>query len=327
MKKLLNISVIAALAVLPMTANAATGDIVAGAPVSITERPEQTAADVTTTVDPKYALAVQATTDSNIATAGYVKGAYNAAIRAINKVSEETANSLTADNTAILTNKTIDANGTGNSIINLETDNFAETALAKSVNGIAAALDTKLVTEKAVATAIDGMVTESGQQTLTNKTISGGTVSNATISGGTIDADSTTINNLETDNFKTGTVVDSKTGIATTNASDSKLVSEGAVRKAINDLTNTYATQTGAAATAAAAVNGATVNLGTLAATNTIGGTANASITVMDTWGSDTAAETPVTAKVDLTNASVSTVFSGAPTITAGTVTYTSGLN
>lgn len=350
MKKVLNISVIAALAILPMAANAAVGEIVDGAPTNITNVPEaqkaiQTAQNVTAGDGPKYALAVEGANDGNVATAGYVKGAYNAAIRAINKVSETASGALTADGTATLTNKTIDANGTGNSITNLETDNFNSAALATST-GIKTdntASDTKLVTEKAVATAIDGMVTETGTQTLTNKTISGGTVQNATISGGTvsgatitggtIDADSTTISNLDANNFKAGTVVNSTTGIAAdlANAGDDKLVTEKAVRKAINDLSmDTYATRTGAAATAAAAVSGATVTYdlsGLGVQTGAVTGTANAKITVMDTWGSDTPATNQVLAGVDLTQTQAVTGLTGntsgkRATITAGTVGY-----
>lgn len=340
MKKVLNISVIAALAILPMAANAAVGEIVPGAPTNITNVPEgqaaiQTAQNVTAGDGPKYALALEGTNDGNVATAGYVKGAYNAAIKAINKVSETATNALTADGQATLTNKTIDANGTGNSITNLETDNFNSAALATST-GIKTdntASDTKLVTEKAVATAIDGMVTETGTQTLTNKTISGGTVSGATITGGTIDADSTTISNLEADNFKAGTVVNSTTGIAAdiNNAGDNKLVTEKAVRKAINDLSmDTYATRTGAAATAAAAVNGATVTYdlsGLGVQKGAVTGSAEAKITVMDTWGSDTPAANQISADVDLTQTQAVTGLTGntsgkTATITAGNVTY-----
>lgn len=345
MKKFLNISVIAALAILPMAANAAVGEIVPGAPTNITKVPEaqkavQTAANVTAGDGPKYALALEGANDGNVATAGYVKGAYNAAIRAINKVSETASGALTANGAATLTNKTIDANGEGNSITNLETDNFNSAALATST-GIKTdntASDEKLVTEKAVATAINGMVTETKAQTLTNKTISGGTVQNATISGatitgGTIDADSTEISNLEADNFKAGTVVNSTTGIAAdiNNAGDNKLVTEKAVRKAINDLSmDTYATRTGAAATAAAAVNGATVTYdlsGLGVQKGAVTGSAEAKITVMDTWGSDTPAANQISADVDLTHTQAVTGLTGntsgkTATITAGTVTY-----
>ena|GEM_PF-2709544 len=346
MKKFLNISVIAALAILPMAANAAVGEIVPGAPTNITKVPVeqaavQTADNVTAGDGPKYALALEGQNDGNVATAGYVKGAYNAAIRAINKVSETASGALTADGKATLTNKTIDANGTGNSITNLETDNFNSAALATSA-GIKTdntASDEKLVTEKAVATAINGMVTETGTQTLTNKNISGGTVQNAaisggtvsgaTITGGTIDADSTTISNLETDNFKTGTVVNSIAADAA-NASENKLVTEKAVRTAIDGLSGNYATTTGAAATAAAAVNGATVTYdlsGLGVQTGAVTGTANAKITVMDTWGSDTPATDKISANVDLTQTQAVTGLTGntagkTATITAGTVTY-----
>ena len=343
MKKVLNISVIAALAILPMAANAAVGDIVDTEPTNIANVPEaqkavQTEQNVTAGDGPKYALALEGANDGNVATAGYVKGAYNAAIRAINKVSETASGALTAGGAATLTNKAIDANGEGNSITNLETDNFNSAALATSIRTDGNAVDTKLVTENAVATAINGMVTETKTQTLTNKTISGGTVQNATISGatitgGTIDADSTEISNLEADNFKAGTVVNSTTGIAAdiNNAGDDKLVTEKAVRKAINDLSmDNYATRTGAAATAAAAVNGATVTYdlsGLGVQKGAVTGTANAKITVMDTWGSDTPATDKISANVDLTQTQAVTGLTGntagkTATITAGTVTY-----
>ena len=87
MKKLLNISVIAALAALPMAANA---DIT-------TTDPGATNANAPVAANaPKYSLATDDTTDANLATAGYVKGAYNAAIKAINKVSETARSALQA---------------------------------------------------------------------------------------------------------------------------------------------------------------------------------------------------------------------------------------
>jgi len=49
----------------------------------------QTAAQVTTTVTPRYSLATADTSnDDNAASAGYVKGAYNAAIKAVNTVAD-----------------------------------------------------------------------------------------------------------------------------------------------------------------------------------------------------------------------------------------------
>lgn len=162
MKKLLSISVIAALAVLPMAANAATGEIVAGNPTNITNVPQEQAAvqteqNVTAADGPKYALALEGANDGNVATAGYVKGAYNAAIKAINKVSETASNALTADGTATLTHKTID--GDDNTIQDLGTGVFKDGTLATSttIKTDNTADDAKLVTEKAVATVIDGL--------------------------------------------------------------------------------------------------------------------------------------------------------------------------
>ncbi len=253
MKKLLNISVIAALAVLPFAANAAVGDIVSVTGPATAASASQVANDVTATNDPKYALATVGDNDGNVATAGYVKGAYNAAIKAINKVSETASNALTANGTATLTNKSIDANGTGNNITNIETDNFNADAIVTSTEAIkldGTGSDTALTTEKAVAgaitTATNGMVTETGTQTLTNKEISGGTVSGATITGGTIDASSTNISNLDTGDFASDVVRDSGDGIrAVATAEDDKLVTEKAVASALANATTGQVTETG----------------------------------------------------------------------------------
>jgi len=106
MKKILNISVIAALAILPMAANATP---VAGDPANIATNPPsgQNAENVTASAAPKYQLAeANEAVDGVVATAGYVKGAYNAAIKAINKVSE-TANGAVQSVTEGSTNGTI----------------------------------------------------------------------------------------------------------------------------------------------------------------------------------------------------------------------------
>ena len=136
--------------------------------------------------------------------------------------------------TQTITNKTIDADD--NTISNLATGNFTATALATTISDTATAVNTKLATEKAVAdalaTAVDGMVTVDGAQTLTNKTI---------------DADDNTIANLETDNFKSGVVVDSTTGIAgTASASDTKLATEKAIAEALATKTGSFSATNGA---------------------------------------------------------------------------------
>lgn len=80
MKKILGISLIAVLAVSPMMANAA---VVPGDPVSNTLL--EANSNVAANAAPKYnQIAENAVFDKNLATAGYVKGAYNAAIKGIN---------------------------------------------------------------------------------------------------------------------------------------------------------------------------------------------------------------------------------------------------
>lgn len=89
MKKLFGISLFAILAVVPLMASAADGDPVAG-------DPGQTATTAVQAEKPAgYSLAVQdSTKDGKMATAGYVKGAYNATIKAINRLAGDTANAL-----------------------------------------------------------------------------------------------------------------------------------------------------------------------------------------------------------------------------------------
>ena len=60
----------------------------------------------------------------------------------------------TASNTITFTNKTFDANGTGNFISNLETADFATGVIRTSVRAASSASDTALASEKAVATAL-----------------------------------------------------------------------------------------------------------------------------------------------------------------------------
>ena len=103
MKKLLGISLVAILTAAPMMAGAAVGDVVAGDPGSTAS------GAAAATNPPKYALKTQATTDGNVATAGYVKGAYNAAIKAVNKL-QDTKQDTISDLETIRTNASAGAN-------------------------------------------------------------------------------------------------------------------------------------------------------------------------------------------------------------------------
>lgn len=65
---------------------------------------------------------------------------------------------VTGSSTNTFTNKTIDANGTGNSISNLETADFA-TNVIDTDNTLAADSDTRIATQKAVKAFVEGKVT------------------------------------------------------------------------------------------------------------------------------------------------------------------------
>lgn len=100
MKKIFGISLLTVLAAMPMMANA---EPVAGNPAQM---PEGQAA--TATISPKYGLAEVTGNENKVATAGYVKGAYNAAIKAVNRVYDTANNAaVTANNVMTVVNNTV----------------------------------------------------------------------------------------------------------------------------------------------------------------------------------------------------------------------------
>lgn len=125
--------------------------------------------------------------------------------------------------TQTLTNKTIDADD--NTIQDLATGNFKSGVIVTSVGATGA--DTSLPTEKAVRSAITtattNMVTTTGTQTLTNKTI---------------DADDNTIQDLAVANFKTGVV--QTTVRASSSALDTCLATEKAIATAVEALPHKF---------------------------------------------------------------------------------------
>lgn len=85
MKRLVTVSFITILAVLPM---------VASAEVFSVADPTTDANAAVAETNPKWALAEAGDNDDNLATAGYVKGAYNQTMKAINKVATTVGNTV-----------------------------------------------------------------------------------------------------------------------------------------------------------------------------------------------------------------------------------------
>ena len=137
----------------------------------------------------------------------------------------ESADIVRLNATQTVTNKTINADN--NTVTNLETDNFKSGVIVKTVG--ATGSDTAIPTEKAVRSAINtstsGMVTLDGAQTLTNKTL---------------DADDNTIKDLTVSNLKSGVL--QTTVRASSSATDTTIVSEKAVAKAVEALPHKYTT-------------------------------------------------------------------------------------
>ena len=103
----------------------------------------------------------------------------------------------TASSTTTFTNKTIDANGTGNSITNLEVADLASGVLDTDLTSVSASDDT-LASAKAIKTYVDNnvsSVTPSSTTTFTNKTID-------------VDATGNSITNLANANIKIAAAID-----------------------------------------------------------------------------------------------------------------------
>ena len=210
MKKLLSISVIAALAVLPMAANATPIYDVTSTDPGATNASGPEAANA-----PKYSLAAAgANDDSHMATAGYVKGAYNAAIKAVNKVATTAANAADQD----LSN--LSATGTG-VITTAVTTNAASGAFTSTAG----------LTSTTLWTAIDEVAGTAGNAADKNLSNLSATGKSNVSAQGTVD--------LTKNDYGTGTVGKALVDITTT-----------ADSAADQDLSNLSATGTGVITTA-----------------------------------------------------------------------------
>ena len=132
---------------------------------------------------------------------------------------------VTASNTITFTNKTFDANATGNSISNLEVADFASGVVDTDIANVSSSDDT-LASAKAIKAYVDaqanvtGTVTLNGTQTITNKTIN---------------ADNNTLSNIEVDNLKSG-VLD--TDINSVSSNDDTLASAKAIKTYVDAQTS-----------------------------------------------------------------------------------------
>jgi hypothetical protein len=130
-------------------------------------------------------------------------------------VDAETAN--VASDTLTFTNKTFDANGTGNSITNIEVADFAGTAIINVAETLASNdSDTALVTAGAIIDYVDAQDANIGSDTLTftNKTFDANGTGNS-------------ISNIEVADFASG-VLD--TDISSASASDDTIASAKAIK-------------------------------------------------------------------------------------------------
>ena len=113
-------------------------------------------------------------------------------------VDSQSHSNVTASSTTTFTNKTIDANGIGNSITNLEVADLASGVLDTNLTAVSASDDT-LASAKAIKTYVDSQphssVTASSTTTFTNKTID-------------VDAIGNSITNLADANIKAAAAID-----------------------------------------------------------------------------------------------------------------------
>lgn len=296
MKKLLNISVIAALAVLPMAANANVGDVVGTGTTPVTANPQPATEQAKAAVmagAPYYSLATQEATDNNLATAGYVKGAYNAAIKAVNGAYDAATSAkdqaktyiegrLETDDPATngydINAKTLNVNGATTMSSTLDVTGATTLSDDLTVGGDASVAGTLGVT--GAATFGDNVTLTSGKTV----TATGVTISGATLSGGSIDASSTDISNLDTEDFASGVIV---TTVGDT-GSDTSLATEKAVRTAITTAVNGInGDSTVADGRVIRAANSVSANLTAL--DTAVANIQDTNIPVMTTWGNGTA--------------------------------------
>ncbi len=327
MKKILGISLVAVLAVTPLMANATP---VAGEPTNATPA---TSADA----EPGFALIDAHDNDGNAASAGYVKGAYNAAIKAVNKVN---ANSISRDGNLSTLKTTQKENLVGaiNEIYDtaagaatsagaaISKDNtgkisvdYTTTAGSQGLkldgSGDSATLNVN-VDNSTIAIGANGVqIKDGGVDTtqlkdgaVTTAKIGDKAVTTAKIGDKAVTAAQIADNTITTTQVATGSM-------ATGTANNDKLTTKGYVDDAVTGLGNTYATKVGVDNT----IKAVTLTQGAVTQGLT-GSLASGTISIMTNWADDATKTdyTVVTGQGTLaTNVSVA-----APTIDANSVSY-----
>ena len=296
MKKILGISLVAVLAVSPLMANAAA---VTGAPTSFSNDAEASALTAATAgTTPKYQLAQSAGTDNNAASAGYVKGAYNAAIKAVNAVHDEVVTGLATKQASLTAGDGIDIT---NNVVSVDLTSNDGLEVAEGKLGIK-----------------DGAGIKTGSNGVEVDLKSNGGLTTDTNGQLTVVVDDTTIDldNSGKIHLKNGI----QNATDTTNHSGTGLTTQGYVEEYVASAVSTGTTGMAKQVGVEETIKDVTISQG--AVTQGLTGTPTTStITVMTSWADDTS-HSDVTAITGLgtltTNVSVAN-----PTINADSVHYT----
>ena len=255
MRKLLGISLVAVLVAAPMMASAATDESIKAVGTSESGL-ASTGTNVITAGKNKYYAGHVITADDMTAvpSAAYVKGAYNAAISAVNKVAEDAAIKAGVEQTIKNTQLTSSSSSTfSNGAI---TNGSVTGTVSSTLTG--AKLSNKAITGTLTSDTVTGTVTS---------TFSGGSIT-GTVSGiptaialrTTWDSD-TTANS--TDAFVTGSknVTGSATGTVTSTLSNAKVSNKAVTGTVTNDaVTGTVTSTLSDAALTSTAVTGTVTN-------------------------------------------------------------------
>ncbi len=273
MKKLLGISLVAILTATPLMAGAETTAVTDTQPVAASTEAEITAA--TTNVSPKYKLkAANNSTDGNAASAGYVKGAYNAAIKAINKVDSRVdtiSSAVDGKQDALTAGAGINIDESDKITVDYETAGGLElngsgdsAKLQVKTDGTTVGKDATSGALKVVAGGISS--TELATSAVTNEKLADNAVQTANILDSNVTtaklaADAVTNakladNAVQTENILNGTIlvedVNSAALVTAGNTNNDKLTTQGYVDTQISGINTTLqstATQTGVATT------------------------------------------------------------------------------